>query len=247
MEIINITVDPTKKVTGTVSVYIDSVYIGDLPLVNGTIQIRDSTFPVGVHNVIGIYNGDEHFKLVRNTSSFVVSKYDPYFVIEGRTIFVDDQEYLEIFISNKTESGLVHIPTGFVYLVVEGEQYYINLTTQKGILLPISTEAGVYHVWGNYSGDGFWNSAVNTTDFLVLKHNITLNVTDVVKVYGGEEKINVTFEYDDVTGNVTIRIMDKTQVIKEFKDVPIVKGNATVEISGLNPGNYTIDVVYLEE
>ncbi|ALT67915.1 Ig-like domain repeat protein [Methanobrevibacter millerae] len=245
MEIINITVDPTKKVTGTVSVYIDSVYIGDLPLVNGTIQIRDSTFPVGVHNVIGIYNGDEHFKLVRNTSSFVVSKYDPYFVIEGRTIFVDDQEYLEIFISNKTESGLVHIPTGFVYLVVEGEQYYINLTTQKGILLPISTEAGVYHVWGNYSGDGFWNSAVNTTDFLVLKHNITLNVTDVVKVYGGEEKINVTFEYDDVTGNVTIRIMDKTQVIKEFKDVPIVKGNATVEISGLNPGNYTIDVVYL--
>ena len=244
-EVINITVSPTNKVTGNVSVYIDSVYIGDLPLVNGTIQIRNSAFPVGVHNVIGIYNGDEHFKLVRNTSSFVVSKYDPYFVIEGRTIFVDDQEYLEIFISNKTESGLVHIPTGFVYLVVEGEQYYINLTTQKGILLPISTEAGVYHVWGNYSGDGFWNSAVNTTDFLVLKHNITLNVTDVVKVYGGEEKINVTFEYDDVTGNVTIRIMDKTQVIKEFKDVPIVKGNATVEISGLNPGNYTIDVVYL--
>ena len=244
-EVINITVDPTKKVTGTVSVYIDSVYIGDLPLVNGTIQIRNSTLPVGVHNVIGIYNGDEHFKLVRNTSTFVVSKYDPYFVIEGRTIFVDDQEYLEIFISNKTESGLVHIPTGFVYLVVDGQQYYINLTTQKGILLPISTEADIYHVWGNYSGDGFWNSAVNTTDFLVLKHNITLNVTDVVKVYGGEEKINVTFEYDDVTGNVTIRIMDKTQTLLEFKDVPIVKGNATVEVSGLNPGNYTIDVVYL--
>ena len=78
-------------------------------------------------------------------------------------------EYLEIFISNKTESGLVHIPTGFVHLIVEGEQYYINLTAgQKGILLPISTQEGSYHVWGNYSGDGFWNSAVNTTD-LILK------------------------------------------------------------------------------
>ena len=112
--------------------------------------------PVGVHNVIGIYNGDEHFKLVRNISTFVVSKYDPYFVIEGRTILVDDQEYLEIFISNKTKSGFVHNPTGFVHLIVDGEQYYINLTAgQKGILLPISTKAGTYHVWGNYSGDDF--------------------------------------------------------------------------------------------
>ena len=245
-EVINITVSPTNKVTGNVSVYIDSVYIGDLPLVNGTIQIRNSAFPVGVHNVIGIYNGDEHFKLVRNTSTFIVSKYDPYFVIEGRTILVDDQEYLEIFISNKTKSGFVHNPTGFVHLIVDGEQYYINLTAgQKGILLPISTKAGTYHVWGNYSGDDFWNSAVNTTDFRVLKHNLTLNVTDAVKVYGGEEKINVTFEFEDVTGNVTIRINDKTQTVLEFKDVPITKGNVTVEVSGLNPGNYTIDVVYL--
>ena len=105
MEIINITVSPTDKVTGNVSVYIDSVYIGDLPLVNGTIQIKDSTFAVGRHNVIGIYNGDDNFKLVRNTSSFLVTKYDPYFIIEGRTILVDDQEYLEIFISNKITKG----------------------------------------------------------------------------------------------------------------------------------------------
>ena len=117
MEIINITVSPTNKVTGNVSVYIDSKYIGDLPLVNGTIQIKDNTFPVGTHYVIGIYNGDEHFKLVRNTSSFVVTKYDPYFVIEGRTILVDDQELLEIILPENA--------TGFVYLEVDGYQYYI--------------------------------------------------------------------------------------------------------------------------
>ena len=240
MEIINITVSPTDKVTGNVSVYIDSVYIGDLPLVNGTIQIKDSTFAVGRHNVIGIYNGDDNFKLVRNTSSFLVTKYDPYFIIEGRTILVDDQEYLEIFISNKTESGFVHEPTGFVHLVVDGQQYYINLTAgQKGILLPVSTESGVYHVWGNYSGDDFWYSAVNTTDFRVLKHNITLNVTNATKVYGGSEKINVTFEFSDVTGNVTIRINDT-----EFKDVPIANGKASIDVSGFNPGNYTITVTY---
>ncbi|SDA52334.1 polymorphic outer membrane protein repeat-containing protein [Methanobrevibacter millerae] len=235
MEIINITVDPTKKVTGNVSVYIDSVYFGDLPLVNGTIQIRDNTFPVGRHNVIGIYNGDEHFKLVRNTSSFLVKKYTPYFVIHAQDILVDQTEFIWIELPKNA--------TGFVYLKVNGEPYYINLTAgERNITLPAFAHDGIYDVWGNYSGDGYWNSVINTTQFRVSKHNITLNITDVVKIYGESEKANITFNVTDATGNVTIKI---NGTLKVYENVTIVGGKATVDISGLDPGNYTMEVIYL--
>ena len=233
-EAINITVSPTNKVTGNVSVYIDSVYIGDLPLKNGTIQINNDKFTAGTHYVIGIYNGDDNFKLVRNTSSFTVKKHDPYFVIHAQNIFVNQTEYIWVEVPDNAK--------GFVHLKVNGEQYYINLTQgQKDILLPAIFEEDTYEVWGNFSGDDYWYSAVNTTKFTVSKYNITVNVTDVVMTYGGSDKINVTLEFADATGNVTIRI---NNTIRVFENVPTVNGKASVEISGLNAGNYTIEVSY---
>ncbi|MBE6506259.1 MAG: hypothetical protein E7Z73_11125, partial [Methanobrevibacter millerae] len=233
-EVINITVSPTNKVTGNVSVYIDSVYIGDLPLKDGVIQINNDKFTAGPHYVIGIYNGDENFKLVRNTSSFMVKKHDPYFVIHAQNIFVNQTEYIWVEVPDAA--------TGFVHLKVNGEQYYINLTEgQKDILIPAIFAEGTYEVWGNYSGDNYWYSAINTTKFTVSKYNITLNVTDVVMTYGESDIINVTLEFADATGNVTIRI---NNTIRVFENVPIVNGNASVVISGLNAGNYTIEVSY---
>ena len=233
-EAINITVSPTNKVTGTVSVYIDSEYIGDLPLSDGKIQINSDKFTAGPHHVIGIYNGDENFEIVRNTSSFIVKKHDPYFVINAQNIYVNQTEYIWVYLPDTA--------TGFVHLKINGEQYYLNLTEgQRDIILPVLFDEGTYDVWGNYSGDDYWYSAINTTKFTVSKYNINLTVDDVVMTYGESDKINVTLEFADATGNVTIRINNTLRV---FENVPIIGGKASVNISGLNAGNYTIDVIY---
>ena len=233
-EAINITVSPTNKVTGTVSVYIDSEYIGDLPLSDGKIQINSDKFTAGPHHVIGIYNGDENFEIVRNTSSFIVKKHDPYFVINAQNIYVNQTEYIWVYLPGTA--------TGFVHLKINGEQYYLNLTEgQRDIILPVLFDEGTYDVWGNYSGDDYWYSAINTTKFTVSKYNINLTVDDVVMTYGESDKINVTLEFADATGNVTIRINNTLRV---FENVPIIGGKASVNISGLNAGNYTIDVIY---
>jgi hypothetical protein len=167
IEPIIITVFPSNKVTGEVLVYLDSKYIGEYTLVDGKVQIDREGLLAGKHNVIAFYKGDSNFNSVSNTSSFMVTKHDPNFIINAKDIFVYDNGFIRI---NLPENA-----TGFVYLKVNGTPYYLDLANgERSINIPPLDE-GIYDVWGNYSGDNYWNSVVNTTTFKVSKYNITLD------------------------------------------------------------------------
>ena len=233
IEPIIITVFPSNKVTGEVLVYLDSKYIGEYTLVDGKVQIDREGLLAGKHNVIAFYKGDSNFNSVSNTSSFMVTKHDPNFIINAKDIFVYDKGFIWI---NLPENA-----TGFVYLKVNGTPYYLDLANGERSINISSLDEGIYEVWGNYSGDNYWNSVVNTTTFKVSKYNITLDVQTEDIVYGEKEMLNVTMEFSDATGNVTIRINDTLRV---FENVPIVDGVARIDVTGLVPGYYTVDVIY---
>jgi predicted outer membrane repeat protein len=238
IEPINITVFPSDKVTGEVMVWLDGKYLGKYNLTDGKIQINQEGLLKGKHYVTAHYLGDSYFDDVMNESSFMVTKHDPYFIVNANDIFVYDNGFIWVILPENA--------TGYVFLKVNGteyyQQYYINLTNgERNITIPPLDVAGIYDVWGYYSGDDYWNDAVNTTTFKVSKYNITLDVQTADIVYGETEQLNVTLEFSDATGNVTIRINDTLRV---FENVPIVNGVARINVTGLVPGNYVVDVSY---
>ena len=231
---VNVTVNPTGNVTGNVTIFVDGENIGDYVLTDGFVQLTNVSGLInGTHDVVAVYNGDINFIFNKNSTRFNVAKHTPNFNITGKTIYIDQNGFVNVTLPVNA--------TGMVYLDVNGTPYFINLTNSRNITLPILTKADNYTVYGTYSGDDYWESIGNETWFMVYKLALNIDVEVKNMTYGETQQINIT-GFDDATGTATIKINDTKYV---FENVPIVNGVASVTTPIMPSENYTVEVIYV--
>ena len=144
-----------------------------------------------------------------------------------------------IVISGNGTDVILTLPvnaTGNVTCYVNGKRYHEEIKNGKVILTDALT-IGNNTVAAFYRGDANYGPSRNETVLEVNKSSSAVNATVVEVVYGNDAIMVVNVE-DNQTGFVTITINDKEYSAK------IKKGKAVFNITGLNVGNYTVDVVY---
>ena len=233
---INITVYPRGNVTGNVSVYVDGIKIGDYTLVDGFVRITGevSNLINGTHDVVAVYNGDGNFTHAHNSTTFNVTKYDPKFNVTALNVTVLQNGRITI--------NLPANATGMVYIKVNETQYYVNLSVSRVLDLPLLGN-GTYVVTANYTGDGYWNSAVNATTFNVTKVNTTVDINVIQPVvYDIYTNITVTV-INGVDGFITLTINNGTHNISDIT-LPVVDGKVNWIKEGLAAGSYRVYANY---
>ena len=209
-------------VTGNVTVVIDGkVYnVTDITEIPVTIGIGD--LKPGNHTVEVIYSGDKYFTPASKINDVEVPKVDDYKINVDTKV---DGSSVDITVS------LPKDVTGPVLIDVDGVGYYANATGGQAKLHLDDLSKGEHNVVVKYPGDDYYAPNGNTTSFEIDAKETSMSI----KVDDDEIVIELP---EDATGNVTVSIDGKPQT------VPVSGGRAVVDISGLEPGQHTVDVTY---
>jgi hypothetical protein len=135
-----------------------------------------------------------------------------------------------------TVSGLPDGATGYVIINVNGTEYAVNIAQNSTVTIPI-TKSGTYDVVATYLGDDKYASSSASTQFNASKITGEVVVDVPSTVAGGDIPVKVTVP-DDATGNVTVKVGDKTVT------VPVHGGENTIVVSGVGNGNYDVITTY---
>ena len=209
-------------VTGNVTVVIDGkVYnVTDITEIPVTIGIGD--LKPGNHTVEVIYSGDKYFTPASKINDVEVPKVDDYKINVDAKV---DGSSVDITVSVPKDV------TGPVLIDVDGVGYYANVTGGQAKLHLDDLSKGEHNVVVKYPGDDYYAPNGNTTSFEIDAKETSMSI----KVDDDEIVIELP---EDATGNVTVSIDGKPQT------VPVTGGRAVVDISGLEPGQHTVDVNY---
>ena len=100
--------------------------------------------------------------------------------------------------------------------------------------------AGEYEIVVTYGGDDIWNAAVANATLTVNKLDPVVTASDVSYIEDGEGIMNITGP-SDREGNLIVSINGTDYAVTLDRS-----GNATLDVSGLAPGNYNVDITYIE-
>ncbi|MDD6257391.1 MAG: beta strand repeat-containing protein [Methanobrevibacter boviskoreani] len=140
------------------------------------------------------------------------------------------------------KDGIINIKvpsdaTGNVTVVVNGVGYSVGVGNGSGVLSVSGLDAGNYTVDVRYNGDNNYYPSVNSTGFSVSKVDSTVNIT-VKNITRGQDLIIDVTVPSDATGNVTVVVNGVGY------SVGVGNGSGVLSVSGLDAGNYTVDVRY---
>ena len=133
--------------------------------------------------------------------------------------------------------------TGNVIFTVNGADYPVKLVNGKASYTLSNLKAGSYDVKAAYKGDSNYKASFsNTVNFNIGSHYLNIIAPDVIKNYGGSEKlvISVTNQESKAVSNIElkVKINDKTYTKKTDSN-----GKLSIDLD-LNYGNYTADIVF---
>ena len=228
---VNVTVFPQGNVTGIVTIYVDGIDMGNFTLDgNSFTQLFDvSGLLNGTHDAVAVYHGDANYTHRDNSTTFEVYKHDVLFNLTTApsiTVFDD---------------GIIHVnlpanATGIVYIKVNDTPYYLNLSAGRDLNIG-KLKNGTYTVQANYSGDYYWNSAVNTTSFIVSKVPSSINVTVDNVTYGDKVVINITTS-EGICGNVTVDVNGTNYTAY------VSGGHGLLVLDNVKVGEYPVNVTF---
>ncbi|WP_296891136.1 Ig-like domain repeat protein [uncultured Methanobrevibacter sp.] len=133
---------------------------------------------------------------------------------------------------------------GNVIFTVNGKDYTVKISGGKATLKLSDLAADSYTVKSVYGGDvNHKASASNSIKFTVSQHYVNINASDVVKFYGGSEKLEITLINQDLKGvsNAEIRVSLDGTVYTLTTDK---NGKASLDL-GLDSGIYDAYIVFV--
>ena len=139
------------------------------------------------------------------------------------------------------ETVLIFIPedaAGAVKIILNDVENLVTINKGEGEVTLTDLDAGNYTIKVVFEGDSVYSAKETTATFEVSKYDISIANNVSVDV---QDSGNVTFTIDlnnDITGNITVKINNG-----EYKE-SLVNGKATVEISDLNAGSYSAQIIY---
>ena len=221
-----ITVNLPNDASGIVFVTVDGVEY-NASINYGVANVVVPGLALGKHSVSVKYPGDKTYTSKSNSTTFNVVKYDPEISLDKNTV-------------KKGENLVITLPddaTGTVTATIGGKTISAPVKDGKAIISTKDIPAGAYPAKFTYSGDGKYNARdlsqnvkVQTDDYSIVVSAKDINV-------GDKATVTVTLP-GDATGSVSIVVGGKTYT------APINNGKATLDVSGLTKGTYTVSVTY---
>ena len=224
--VVNVTIP--EDATGNVTVIIDGVPYDNFTVVNGTVDVTLPILPPGDHNITVVYPGDDNYPEIVKTEIITIPKIDDYqFDVSVSPIDVGEDAVVDITLPADANGEAV--------VEVNGVKYTVDVVNGVGQLNVSGLANGTYPVTVTFNGDNNYTKQSRSDKIIVNKvEEYPFNVVTDVDEYG-----NVLVEVtgpSDATGDVTIKVGDKEVT------VPINSG--VVNITGLDPKDYDVDVSY---
>ena len=187
----------------------------------------------GDYTVTVKYAGDDKYTGVEVAKGVNVAKAQP---VLG--VVIADVDYGNGFVIEATLTGVNGAPlSGNVIVTVAGKEYTVKVTDGKGIATGDKLAAGTYAFAAAWAGDDNYNIVTENGDFKVNKIDSAIDVA-VSDIKVGEDAVISVKLASDATGEVVITVNG------EDYTAAIENGVASVTVSGLEAGDYTVAVKY---
>ena len=222
----SVSVNMDSKATGKLIVAVGYMEYSS-NLIDGCAEVIINDLDSGNYTAIITYSGDNRYEKASKTVNLEVLKKAIEF--NETTLSVETQDNTAIFSVNLPDDV-----TGNIAVSINDEKIVKTLNRGKCIIEFKNLAAGNYEALINYTGDNNYEPATKSLRFSISMVNITLDDNNLFI-----ENLTVTLKlYDDAKGNLSVIINNK-----EFREV-LINGSASLEVTGLAPGNYTATVVY---
>ena len=187
----------------------------------------------GDYTVTVKYAGDDKYTGVEVAENVNVAKAQP---VLG--VVIADVDYGNGFVIEATLTGVNGAPlSGNVIVTVNGKEYTVKVTDGKGIATGDKLAAGTYAFAAAWAGDDNYNIVTENGDFKVNKVDSAIDVAVDTIDFGEDAVISVKLA-SDATGEVVITVNG------EDYTAAIENGVASVTVSDLKAGDYTVAVKY---
>ena len=187
----------------------------------------------GDYTVTVKYAGDDKYTAVEIAKGVNVAKAQP---VLG--VVIADVDYGNGFVIEATLTGVNGAPlSGNVIVTVAGKEYTVKVTDGKGIATGDKLAAGTYAFAAVWAGDDNYNIVTENGDFKVNKIDSSV-VVNVNNIKVGEDAVISVKLASDATGEVVITVNG------EDYTAAIENGVASVTVSDLKAGDYTVTVKY---
>ena len=223
-----ITATVTNGATGTVTFFVNGkTYVVDITDSVATLKIADLT--TGDYPVFAYYNGDKYYKTSYNSTTFNVAKLASTTTVNVSDIKVGEDAVISIAVPEIT-SGVVSVTVGDAI-------YNVAVVDGKGSLTLSGLASGSYDVVAKFNGDDKYLASEDSAKFNVTKLASTIDIAvDNIKV--GEDAVIGVALPEAATGEVIISVNGKNYTVMTKY------GMASVTISDLANGTYSVDVFY---
>ena len=197
---------------------------------NGVAKFRVADLAFGVKTVAVVYSGDHNYTAVSTTSNFTVSKRSSQVNVTVNATTVGNDVVINVTIPSDA--------TGYVVVVVDGQNYSINTTNGIGSVTIPGLGNATHNVNVTYLGDDKYLSSTNGTSFTLNKVNSTVSVEAENITLGDVEVITISVPAD-ASGNVTVEVVGVGTYT-----VPVADGTGVLVVKDLAVGTYTVNVRY---
>ena len=183
----------------------------------------------GTYAFAAAWAGDDNYNIVTENGDFKVNKVDSAIDVAVSDIKVGEDAVISVKLASDA--------TGEVVITVNGEDYTAAIENGVASVTVSDLKAGDYTVTVKYTGDNNYNEATGSAEFSVLKITPEMDVTVEDIVFGEDLIVNAVLPVD-ATGEVVITVNGVDY------HVAIENGVASVTVSGLEAGDYTVAVKY---
>ena len=183
----------------------------------------------GTYGFAAVWAGDDNYNIVTENGDFKVNKVDSAIDVAVSDIKVGEDAVISVKLASDA--------TGEVVITVNGEDYTAAIENGVASVTVSDLKAGDYTVAVKYTGDNNYNEATGSAEFSVLKITPEMDVTVEDIVFGEDLIVNAVLPVD-ATGEVVITVNGVDY------HVSIENGEASVTVSGLEAGDYTVAVKY---
>ena len=183
----------------------------------------------GTYGFAAVWAGDDNYNIVTENGDFKVNKVDSAIDVAVSDIKVGEDAVISVKLASDAN--------GEVVITVNGEDYTAAIENGVASVTVSDLKAGDYTVTVKYTGDNNYNEATGSAEFSVLKITPEMDVTVEDIVFGEDLIVNAVLPVD-ATGEVVITVNGVDY------HVAIENGVASVTVSGLEAGDYTVEVKY---
>ena len=209
---------------------------------NGNFSYVITDLTTGIHNITFKFEGGDYYKATEYSENITV--YTLNTVISGENIgmYYTDTKVLNITLKD-ANGNLLNGKT--VNVTFNGKTQ--DLTTKNGIVnLTINgLSAGTYTVTYTYAGDENYTNSSNTSSVTVTgsSKSTTITNTNLTTTLNGTVTINIV-DGDTIVDTGTVNLFYNNTAIGTAY---VHNGQAIMNITGLNPGNYSVIAFYFNK